>query len=104
MKSLDQDSKLPQQDSNSHEHQFVLALAGVVTSECMSTSLKKKKSFSYSHLWSLNPAEWNLSASSDLGAVSCGRDFLSSSAHVLLDTLMELLGLIKPGVFPKLKV
>ncbi|XP_031414302.1 heat shock factor 2-binding protein isoform X3 [Clupea harengus] len=71
VKSLDQDSKLPQQDSNSHEHQFVLALAGVVT---------------------------------NLAAVTCGRDFLSSSAHILLDTLMELLGLIKPGVFPKLKV
>ncbi|XP_062383766.1 heat shock factor 2-binding protein isoform X2 [Sardina pilchardus] len=71
VKSLDQDSKLPQQDSNSHEHQFVLALAGVVT---------------------------------NLGAVTCGRDFLSNSAHVLLDTLMELLGLIKPGVFSKLKV
>ncbi|XP_041936220.1 heat shock factor 2-binding protein isoform X1 [Alosa sapidissima] len=71
VKSLDQDSKVPQQDSNSHEHQFVLALAGVVT---------------------------------NLGAVTCGRDFLSNSAHVLLDTLMELLGLIKPGVFSKLKV
>ena len=38
VKSLDQDSKLPQQDSNSHEHQFVLALAGVVTSEYMTSN------------------------------------------------------------------
>ncbi|XP_063068685.1 heat shock factor 2-binding protein [Engraulis encrasicolus] len=72
VKSLDQDSKATQQqqDSNSQEHQFVLALAGVIT---------------------------------NLAAVACGRDFLASSAHVLLDTLMKLLGLIKPGVFPKLK-
>jgi len=36
--------------------------------------------------------------------VACGRDFLSFSAHVLLDTLMRLLELLTPGVFPKLKV
>lgn len=35
--------------------------------------------------------------------MSCGRDFLSSSAHILLDTLLQLLYLMKPGVFPKLK-
>ncbi|XP_030265760.1 heat shock factor 2-binding protein isoform X2 [Sparus aurata] len=40
----------------------------------------------------------------NIAAVTCGRDFLSSSAHVLLDTLMKLLELMKPGVFPKLKV
>ncbi|XP_041821747.1 heat shock factor 2-binding protein [Chelmon rostratus] len=40
----------------------------------------------------------------NIAAVTCGRDFLSSSAHVLLDTLMMLLELMKPGVFPKLKV
>ncbi|XP_060888136.1 heat shock factor 2-binding protein [Labrus mixtus] len=40
----------------------------------------------------------------NIAAVPCGRDFLSSSAHVLLDTLMKLLELMKPGVFPKLKV
>ncbi|XP_067261110.1 heat shock factor 2-binding protein [Chanodichthys erythropterus] len=70
IKSLDEDAK-PQQSYNSHEHHFVLALAGVVT---------------------------------NVAAVSCGRDFLSSSAHILLGTLMRLLGLMKPGVFPKLKV
>lgn len=32
IKSLDEDAK-PQQSYNSHEHHFVLALAGVVTSE-----------------------------------------------------------------------
>ncbi|KAM7365505.1 hypothetical protein PAMP_016425 [Pampus punctatissimus] len=40
----------------------------------------------------------------NIAAVSCGRDFLSSSAHILLDTLLKLLELMKPGVFPKLKV
>lgn len=45
-----------------------------------------------------------LSFQSDIAAVTCGRDFLSSSAHVLLDTLVKLLELMKPGVFPKLKV
>ncbi|XP_070711440.1 heat shock factor 2-binding protein [Pempheris klunzingeri] len=40
----------------------------------------------------------------NIAAVMCGRDFLSSSAHGLLDTLMNLLELMKPGVFPKLKV
>ncbi|XP_067438905.1 heat shock factor 2-binding protein isoform X1 [Thunnus thynnus] len=40
----------------------------------------------------------------NIAAVTCGRDFLSSSAHILLDTLMKLLELMKPGVFPKLKV
>uniref|UniRef100_A0A8C9XX21 Heat shock transcription factor 2 binding protein n=1 Tax=Sander lucioperca TaxID=283035 RepID=A0A8C9XX21_SANLU len=38
----------------------------------------------------------------NVAAVTRGRDFLSSS--VLLDTLMKLLELMKPGVFPKLKV
>uniref|UniRef100_A0A673J3K7 Heat shock factor 2-binding protein-like n=1 Tax=Sinocyclocheilus rhinocerous TaxID=307959 RepID=A0A673J3K7_9TELE len=40
----------------------------------------------------------------NIAAVSCGRDFLSSSAHILLNTLLQLLYLMKPGVFPKLKV
>ncbi|KAI3366258.1 hypothetical protein L3Q82_009725 [Scortum barcoo] len=40
----------------------------------------------------------------NIAAVTCGREFLSSSAHVLMDTLMKLLELMKPGVFPKLKV
>ncbi|XP_027012060.1 heat shock factor 2-binding protein isoform X2 [Tachysurus fulvidraco] len=71
VKSLDEEEKPQQQNYNSHEHQFVLALAGVIT---------------------------------NLAAVTCGRDFISSSAHVLLDTLMQLLGLMKSGVFPKLKV
>ncbi|XP_060754736.1 heat shock factor 2-binding protein [Neoarius graeffei] len=71
VKSLDEEEKPQQQNYNSHEHQFVLALAGVIT---------------------------------NLAAVTCGRDFISRSAHVLLDTLMQLLGLMKSGVFPKLKV
>uniref|UniRef100_A0A8K9WML6 Heat shock transcription factor 2 binding protein n=1 Tax=Oncorhynchus mykiss TaxID=8022 RepID=A0A8K9WML6_ONCMY len=71
VKSLDGEAKAEQQDSNSHEQQFVLALAGVVT---------------------------------NVAAVTCGRDYLSSSAHVLLETLMQQLELLKPGVFPKLKV
>uniref|UniRef100_A0A8K9UZZ7 Heat shock transcription factor 2 binding protein n=1 Tax=Oncorhynchus mykiss TaxID=8022 RepID=A0A8K9UZZ7_ONCMY len=38
VKSLDGEAKAEQQDSNSHEQQFVLALAGVVTSECAAMS------------------------------------------------------------------
>ncbi|XP_010903471.2 heat shock factor 2-binding protein isoform X2 [Esox lucius] len=71
VKSLDGEARAEQQDSNSHEQQFVLALAGVVT---------------------------------NVAAVTCGRDYLSGSAHVLLDTLIQLLELLKPGVCPKLKV
>ncbi|KAG7236087.1 hypothetical protein INR49_001368 [Caranx melampygus] len=59
------------EDYNSHEHQFVLALAGTIT---------------------------------NIAAVTCGRDFLSSSAHTLLDTLVKLLELMKSGVLPRLKV
>lgn len=40
----------------------------------------------------------------DIAAVTCGRDLLSSSAHPLLDTLVRLPPGMKPGVFPKLKV
>uniref|UniRef100_A0A665T1Q9 Heat shock transcription factor 2 binding protein n=1 Tax=Echeneis naucrates TaxID=173247 RepID=A0A665T1Q9_ECHNA len=40
----------------------------------------------------------------NIAAVTCGRDFLSASAHSMLDTLMKLLELMKPGVFPRLKV
>ncbi|CAJ1087138.1 heat shock factor 2-binding protein isoform X3 [Xyrichtys novacula] len=40
----------------------------------------------------------------NIAAVTCGRDFLSSSAHILLDTLIKLLELMKPSILPKLKV
>ncbi|XP_016893756.1 heat shock factor 2-binding protein isoform X2 [Cynoglossus semilaevis] len=40
----------------------------------------------------------------NIAAVPCGRNFLSSSAHDLLDTLMRLLEQMDSGVFPKLKV
>ncbi|TRY59044.1 hypothetical protein DNTS_006176 [Danionella cerebrum] len=60
-----------EQDQNSQEHHFVLALTGIVT---------------------------------NMAAVSCGRDFLSTSAHTLLRTMLKVLSLIEPGVFPKLKV
>ncbi|KAM3585707.1 uncharacterized protein V6R79_024941 [Siganus canaliculatus] len=69
--SLDEEVKSQTEDHNSHEHQFVLALAGTIA---------------------------------NIAAVPCGRDFLSTSAPILLDTLMKLLQLMKPGVFPKLKV
>ncbi|TNN42939.1 Heat shock factor 2-binding protein [Liparis tanakae] len=69
--SLDEELKTQTEDYNSHEHQFVLAVAGTIT---------------------------------NVAAVACGRDFLSISAHALLDTLMRLLELMTPGVFPKLKV
>ncbi|XP_028321303.1 heat shock factor 2-binding protein [Gouania willdenowi] len=39
----------------------------------------------------------------NIAAVTCGRDFMACSAHVLLDTLLKLLEQMKPGVFPKLK-
>ncbi|KAJ8004162.1 hypothetical protein DPEC_G00155920 [Dallia pectoralis] len=71
VKSLDGEAKAEEKDSNSHEHQFVLALTGVVT---------------------------------NVAAVTSGRDYLSGSAHVLIDTLIQLLELLKPGVFPRLKV
>ncbi|XP_028252128.1 heat shock factor 2-binding protein [Parambassis ranga] len=67
--SLDDEVKGQTEDHNSHEHQFVLALAGTIA---------------------------------NIAAVTWGRDFLST--HALLKTLMTLLQLIKPGVFPKLKV
>ncbi|KAG7503775.1 heat shock factor 2-binding protein [Solea senegalensis] len=69
--SLDMEEKTQTEDHNSNEHQFVLALAGIIT---------------------------------NLAAVSCGRNFLSTSAQTLLDNLMKLLTQIKHGVFPKLKV
>ncbi|KAL4656983.1 heat shock factor 2-binding protein isoform X2 [Arapaima gigas] len=40
----------------------------------------------------------------NIGAVACGRDFLSHSARILLDTLMQLIRAMKPGVCSKLKV
>ncbi|CAG06614.1 unnamed protein product, partial [Tetraodon nigroviridis] len=43
-------------------------------------------------------------AQTNIAAVTCGRDFLSSSAHALLKTLMKLLQVMKPGIFPRLKV
>ncbi|KAF7646486.1 hypothetical protein LDENG_00187470, partial [Lucifuga dentata] len=69
--SLDENAKTETEDHDSHEHQFVLALAGIIT---------------------------------NMAAVPCGRDFLSSSSQAMLDTLMKMLELMKPGIFPKLKV
>ncbi|KAJ0062381.1 hypothetical protein NL108_011012 [Boleophthalmus pectinirostris] len=40
----------------------------------------------------------------NVAANTNGRDFLANSAHVLLDTLIRLLDLMRPGAFPKLKV
>ncbi|XP_062236704.1 heat shock factor 2-binding protein isoform X2 [Platichthys flesus] len=40
----------------------------------------------------------------NIAALPGGRNFLSSSVHILMDTLMKLLEQMKPGVFPKLKV
>ncbi|KAG5833287.1 hypothetical protein ANANG_G00274320 [Anguilla anguilla] len=71
VKSLGEDGKMEQRDLCSHDNQFVLALAGVIT---------------------------------NIAAVTCGRDFLASSAPVLLDTLTQLLGMMKPGACSKLKV
>ncbi|KAJ8256140.1 hypothetical protein COCON_G00200040 [Conger conger] len=71
VKSLGEEVKMEQRDLCSHDNQFVLALAGVIT---------------------------------NIAAVTCGRDFLATSAPVLLDTLTQLLGLMMPGACAKLKV
>ncbi|KAJ8253174.1 hypothetical protein GJAV_G00209920 [Gymnothorax javanicus] len=71
VKSLGEEGKMEQRDISSHDSQFVLALAGVIT---------------------------------NIAAVTCGRDFLASSSPVLLDTLTQLLGVMKPGACSKLKV
>ncbi|XP_066478201.1 heat shock factor 2-binding protein isoform X2 [Tiliqua scincoides] len=69
VRSLGEDVK--QQDVDSDESQFVLALAGIVT---------------------------------NVAALACGREFLVNSNRVLLDTVMQLLGDLKPGCCTKLKV
>ncbi|XP_064361737.1 heat shock factor 2-binding protein [Dromaius novaehollandiae] len=69
VKSLNEDMK--QQDLDSDENQFVLALAGIVT---------------------------------NVAALACGREFLVSSNRELLDTMMQLLGDMKPGLCTKFKV
>ncbi|XP_041901760.1 heat shock factor 2-binding protein-like isoform X6 [Corvus kubaryi] len=69
VKSLSEDMK--QQDLDSEENQFVLALAGIVT---------------------------------NVAALACGREFLVSSSQELLDTMMHLLGDMKPGLCNKFKV
>lgn len=98
VKSLDDEIKTPPEDYNSHEHQFVLALVGTITSE----STRLDSCFSASQLKKEKPIP--LFYQSDIAAVTCGRDFISSSGHVLLDTLLQLLQMMKPGIFPKLKV
>ncbi|KAM9766979.1 heat shock factor 2-binding protein [Menidia menidia] len=40
----------------------------------------------------------------NIAATTSGRDILSTSGHVLLDALIKLLELMKPGILPKLKV
>ncbi|XP_074180685.1 heat shock factor 2-binding protein isoform X1 [Rhinolophus sinicus] len=40
----------------------------------------------------------------NVAAVACGREFLVSSSQVLLDTMLQLLGDLKPGQCTKLKV
>lgn len=40
----------------------------------------------------------------DVAALACGREFLVSSSPDLLDTMMHLLGEMKPGLCTKLKV
>ncbi|XP_055657438.1 heat shock factor 2-binding protein isoform X1 [Falco peregrinus] len=69
VKSLSEDMK--QQDLDSDENQFVLALAGIVT---------------------------------NVAALACGREFLVNSSRELLDTMMHLLGHVKPGLCTKFKV
>ncbi|XP_023571633.1 heat shock factor 2-binding protein isoform X2 [Octodon degus] len=40
----------------------------------------------------------------NVAAIACGREFLVSSSQVLLDTILQLLGDLKPGQCTKLKV
>ncbi|XP_007493267.2 heat shock factor 2-binding protein isoform X3 [Monodelphis domestica] len=40
----------------------------------------------------------------NVAAIACGREFLVNSSRVLLDTIMQLLGDLKPGQCTKLKV
>ncbi|XP_021111958.1 heat shock factor 2-binding protein isoform X8 [Heterocephalus glaber] len=40
----------------------------------------------------------------NVAAIACGREFLVSSSRVLLDTMLQLLGDLKPGQCTKLKV
>ncbi|XP_062952288.1 heat shock factor 2-binding protein isoform X1 [Cynocephalus volans] len=40
----------------------------------------------------------------NVAATACGREFLVNSSRVLLDTILQLLGDLKPGQCPKLKV
>ncbi|KAM5281372.1 heat shock factor 2-binding protein [Ctenodactylus gundi] len=40
----------------------------------------------------------------NVAAIACGREFLVNSSRVLLDTMLELLGHLKPGQCTKLKV
>ncbi|KAM8872357.1 heat shock factor 2-binding protein isoform 4-T4 [Synchiropus picturatus] len=41
---------------------------------------------------------------SNIAAVSCGREFLSTAAQFMPDTIIKLLERMKPGVCPKIKV
>ncbi|XP_053710347.1 heat shock factor 2-binding protein isoform X2 [Synchiropus splendidus] len=41
---------------------------------------------------------------SNIAAVSCGREFLSTTAQFVPDTIIKLLERMKPGVCPKIKV
>nr|KAF6477673.1 heat shock transcription factor 2 binding protein [Molossus molossus] len=40
----------------------------------------------------------------NVAAIACGREFLVNSSRVLLDTILQLLGDLKPGQCTKLKV
>ncbi|GAB1300849.1 Heat shock factor 2-binding protein [Apodemus speciosus] len=40
----------------------------------------------------------------NVAAIACGREFLVNSSRVLLDTMLQLLGDLKPGQCTKLKV
>nr|KAF6394472.1 heat shock transcription factor 2 binding protein [Rousettus aegyptiacus] len=40
----------------------------------------------------------------NVAAIACGREFLVTSSRVLLDTMLQLLGDLKPGQCTKLKV
>lgn len=47
---------------------------------------------------------WFCLSVADVAAIACGREFLVNSSRVLLDTILQLLGDLKPGQCTKLKV
>ncbi|XP_074201500.1 heat shock factor 2-binding protein isoform X2 [Camelus bactrianus] len=111
VKSLDGDVK----ELDSDENQFVFALAGIVTSLqnvpaflCVGISVVAGGGWLFELQERSSGTVWTLALWSglleDVAAVACGREFLVTSSRVLLDTILQLLGDLKPGQCTRLKV